>query len=105
MFMGSTDLASFNQYIADDHFFDLHVLPQICSYDTCTMTVFSRLFTLAIKFNSLFLKSKILLSHVYIQEYEEEHSKLVSVVTSMEQNIKALLKDFDSKKKVNVIKS
>ena len=37
-----------------------------------------------------------------IQEYEEEHSKLVSVVTSMEQNIKTLLKDFDSKKKVNI---
>ena len=37
-----------------------------------------------------------------MQEYEEEHSKLVSVVTSMEQNIKALLKDFDSKKKVNL---
>ena len=37
---------------------------------------------------------------LYLQEYEEEHAKLVSVVTSMEQNIKALLKDFDSKKKV-----
>ena len=37
-----------------------------------------------------------------MQEYEEEHSKLVSVVTSMEQNIKVLLKDFDSKKKVNI---
>ena len=40
---------------------------------------------------------------VHVQEYEEEHSKLVSVVTSMEQNIKALLKDFDSKKKVNFL--
>ena len=40
---------------------------------------------------------------VHVQEYEEEHSKLVAVVTSMEQNIKALLKDFDSKKKVNFL--
>jgi hypothetical protein len=37
--------------------------------------------------------------HTYVQEYEEEHCKLVLVVTSMEQNIKALLKDFDSRKR------
>ena len=43
---------------------------------------------------------RVYLVFLYLQEYEEEHAKLVSVVTSMEQNIKALLKDFDSKKKV-----
>ena len=35
-----------------------------------------------------------------LQEYEEEHSKLLAVVSTMEENIKALLKDFDAKKKV-----
>ena len=40
---------------------------------------------------------------MYIQEYEDEHSKLVSVVASMEHNIKALLKDFDSKKNVKKV--
>ena len=35
-----------------------------------------------------------------LQEYEDEHSKLLAVVSTMEENIKTLLKDFDAKKKV-----
>ena len=35
-----------------------------------------------------------------LQEYEEECSKLECILSSMEQNIKKLLSDYDSKKKV-----
>ena len=36
----------------------------------------------------------------WLQEYGEEHSRLLAVVSTMEQSIKTLLKDFESKKKV-----
>ena len=34
------------------------------------------------------------------QEYEEECSKLEKLLSTMEQNVKTLLSDFDAKKKV-----
>ena len=37
---------------------------------------------------------------VLLQQYEEECSKLKSVLETLEHNIKLLLKDYDSKKKV-----
>ena len=86
MFMDSIDLIILLTNTA------LNVLPK----DTAIILYCDGIFSVV----SLAIKSEIPVS--CIQEYEEEHSKLVSVVTSMEQNIKTLLKDFDSKKKVSI---
>ena len=39
----------------------------------------------------------------FVQEFEEECLKLQSVVGTLEGNIKSLLKDYDSKKKVHCL--
>ena len=43
------------------------------------------------------------LYNILHQEYEEECSKLECLLGTMEQNIKRLLSDFDSKKKVSLL--
>ena len=45
----------------------------------------------------------IIIHHHTSQEYEEECSKLEGILSTMEQNIKKLLADFDTKKKVYIM--